>query len=160
MAAARKKKSAQGGDQIATNRRARFQYHLDEVLEAGIVLLGTEVKAVREGTVNLTDSYVRMRGGEAWLVGCHIGPYAAAARNNHEPLRERKLLLSRREIERLDSKACEKGLTLVVTRLYFKNGRIKAEVAVARGKKLHDKRQTVKERAAKKEMERAIKRYR
>ncbi len=138
MAAARKKKSAQGGDQIATNRRARFQYHLDEVLEAGIVLLGTE----------------------AWLVGCHIGPYAAAARNNHEPLRERKLLLSRREIERLDSKACEKGLTLVVTRLYFKNGRIKAEVAVARGKKLHDKRQTVKERAAKKEMERAIKRYR
>lgn len=155
-----KKKKAPTGDLIASNRRARYQYHIDETLEAGVVLLGTEVKAIREGDVNLTDSYVRMRGGEAWLVGCHIGPYKAAARDNHEPLRERKLLLSRREIERLDAKVRERGNTLVVTRLYFKNGRVKAEVGLARGKKLHDKRQTVKERVIKKEMERAIKRYR
>ena len=159
MVAAKKKKSPPG-DTIATNRRARFQYHIDETLEAGVVLLGTEVKAIREGDVNLTDSFVRMRGGEAWLVGCHIGPYKAAARENHEPLRERKLLMSRREIERLDSKVRERGHTLVVTQLYFKNGRVKAEVGLARGKKLHDKRQTIKERAVKKDMERAMKRHR
>ncbi len=155
-----KKKEDDGTKLIATNRKARFQYHLEERVEAGVVLLGTEVKAAREGKVNLTDSYVKMWHGEAYLSGCHIGHYAAAAKFNHDPVRERKLLLHRREIDRLDGKTRERGFTLVVTKLYFRNGRVKAEVALARGKKTHDKRAVVKERQEKKEMERALKQYR
>ena len=123
------------------------------------MLLGTEVKALREGLGALTDSYVRMRGAEAYLVGCHIGPYAAAAQANHDPLRERKLLLHKRELEKFLTKTREKGYTLVCTRLYFSNGKVKAEVALARGKKAHDKRAAVKERVVKKEMDRAMKRH-
>ncbi len=160
MARSSKKKSDDGTKQIAVNRKARFEYHLEEKLEVGLVLLGTEVKAMRDGKANLTDSYVRMKNGEAFLTGCHIGHYAAAASFNHEPLRERKLLLHRREIDRLDGKVRERGFTLLVTRLYFKEGRAKAELALARGKQTHDKRRTVKDREVKKEMERAIKQYR
>ena len=142
------------------NRKARFRYRIEETLEAGVVLLGSEVKAVREGKANLADSFVRMKRGEAYLVGCHIGSFSAAAVDAHEPRRERKLLLHRREIERLAGKVREKGLTLVVTRLYFKDGRLKAEVALARGKKSHDKRSVLRERSERKDMERALKQRR
>ncbi len=149
-----------GGNDAIVNRKVRFQYHVEESLEAGICLLGTEIKAVREGKANLTDSYVRIRNGEAFLVGCHIGAYSAAGQANHEPRRERKLLLHRKEIDRLAGKVREQGLTLVVRKLYFKGGRLKAELVLARGKRTHDKRATIRERQAKKEMERAIKRAR
>jgi len=160
--AARAKRSdkAQVGEPAVVNRKARFQYHIDETLEAGIALLGTEVKAIREGRANLTDSYVRLRGGELYLVGCHIGPYSAAGKFNHEPRRERKLLLHRREIDRLAGRVRERGVTLIVPRLYFKNGRVKAELALARGKKRHDKRAALRERQVREEMDRAIKRRR
>jgi len=142
------------------NRKARFQYLKEEAFEAGLALLGTEVKAIREGKANLADSYVRIRHGEAYLVGCHIGPYPAAGQFNHEPRRERKLLLHRKELDRLIGKVRERGLTLVVHRLYFKDGRVKAEVWLARGKKAHDKRSAIRERQVKKEMDRAIKAHR
>jgi SsrA-binding protein len=153
------KKAAAGAGNAptVTNRTARFKYHIEETIEAGMQLRGTEVKAIRAGKANLTDSYVRFRGSEAFLVGCHIGAYEGAGQFNHEPMRERKLLLHRRELDKLSGRVREKGLTTVVTKLYFKDGRIKAEVALARGKKAHDKRETIRERAVKKEMERAIK---
>jgi len=147
-------------DGSVVNRKARFQYITEESIEAGIVLRGSEVKAIRAGQANLTDSYVRVRNGEAFLVGCHIGAYAGAGQFNHEPTRERKLLLHRREIDRLEGKVREKGLTLIVPKLYFKDGKVKAEVVLARGKKAHDKRAAVRERQARKEMERAIKDHR
>ena len=143
-----------------TNRQARFKYYIEETIEAGLALLGSEVKAVRGGRANLADSYVRMRGNEAFLVGCHIGPYEGAGQFQHEARRERKLLMHRRELDRLAGKIREKGLTAVVTKLYFKNGHLKAEVALARGKKAHDKRSVIRERQVKKEMDRAIKRAR
>ncbi len=129
---------------IATNRQARYRYHLLETWEAGLVLTGTEVKS--------------LRGTEVWLHNVHIPPYGPASRENHEPERPRKLLMHRREIERLIGKTREKGLTLVPTRLYFKDGRAKVEIALARGKDVGDKRQTIKEREMKREMERAIRR--
>lgn len=122
-----------------------------------MMLLGTEVKAIRTGKCNLTDSHVRVKNGELYLVGCHIGPYDAAAQNNHEPRRERKLLVHRRELDRFLGKVKERGYTLIVSKIYFKNGRAKAELSLCRGKKAHDKRATLRERAVKKEMERAIK---
>jgi len=143
-----------------TNRKTRFQYHIEESVEAGLVLLGTEVKAIRTGKASLVDSLVRIRHGEAYLVGCHIGPYEGAASFNHEPRRDRKLLLHRRELDRLMGKVREKGLTLVVTKIYFRGGRAKAEVALARGKKQHDKRAVLRERQVRKEMARAIKNHR
>ena len=139
------------------NRKAKFQYHIDDRYEAGVQLLGSEVKAIREGKANLADAYVRVWNGEMMLVGLHIGPYGCAGKDSHAPRRPRKLLMHRREIDRIDSKIREKGLTAVVTKLYFKGGRVKAEVALARGKKAHDKRATIRERQVKKEMERAIK---
>lgn len=152
---------ADGNKEVARNRKASFLYIFEETLEAGVMLLGSEVKAAREGGVNLTDSYVRLRGHEAYLVGCHIAPYSAAGPFfNHEPLRERKLLMHRREIEKLSSKVKEKGLTLIVPKLYFTGGRLKAQVVLGRGKKTHDKRATLKDRAVKKEMQRAVKQYR
>jgi len=172
MSAAKKaSKRAQGGkgkgddesapnERTVKNRQAYFRYLIEETFEAGLQLQGSEVKAIREGNANLTDSYVRFKGDEAFLVGCHIGPYEGAAQFNHEPRRPRKLLLHRRELDRLAGKVREKGLTLVCTRLYFKNGRIKAEVALGRGKKAHDKRATLRERQVKKEMDRAIKAHR
>ena len=150
-------KGRAGSAPTVTNRTARFKYHIEESIEAGVQLLGTEVKAIRAGKANLTDSYVRMKGTEAFLVGCHIGAYEGAGQFNHEPMRPRKLLLHRRELDKMMGRVREKGLTAVVTKLYFKDGRVKAELALARGKKAHDKRSTIRERVVKKEMERAMK---
>ena len=142
---------------IAENRRARHDYHLLERLEAGIVLTGTEVKSLREGRVTLAQSYADIRDGEAWLNGVEIAPSDHGNRANHEPVRARKLRLHRREIDSLYGQVREKGLTVVPTRLYFKDGRVKVELAVARGKEHRDKRRDVADRDAKRQMERALK---
>ncbi len=139
---------------IATNRRARFEYEILDRVEAGMVLVGPEVKSLREGKANLSEAYAFVRRGEMWLSGAHISPYAQASRDNPSPTRERKLLLHRREIERLASKIKERGLTLVPLQLYFKGGRAKVEIGLARGKRVHDKRQTIKTREADRELAR------
>jgi SsrA-binding protein len=141
---------------VASNRQASHRYHLLERWECGLVLQGTEVKALRDGKAQIKDGYATVRDGEVWLHNVHIPPYGPAARENHEPERPRKLLMHGREIERLVGKTREKGLTLVPTRLYFSNGRAKVEIALARGKDVGDKRQTIKEREMKREMDRAI----
>ena len=146
-----------GQKPIAENRKARHDYHLLERFEAGIVLTGSEVKSLRQGQVSLQQAYADVREGEAWLVGAHIDTYDQAGIQNHEPERDRKLLLHRRELDSLYSKVREKGLTLVPIRLYFKNGRAKVELALARGKEQRDKRRDVAERDAKRQMERALK---
>ena len=138
---------------IATNRRARHEYEILETLEAGLVLKGTEVKSLRDGQVNFKDSYVTIRNGEPWLLGCHVSPYSHGTDANHDPERRRKLLLHKREISRLLGKIAERGLTLIPLRLYFKEGRVKVELGLARGKKLHDKRATLRERESRREME-------
>jgi SsrA-binding protein len=143
---------------IAVNRQARHRYNLLDKWEAGLVLTGTEVKSLRGGNVQLKDGYASVRDGEVWLHNVHIPPYAPATRENHEPERSRKLLLHRREIERLIGKSKQKGLTLVPTRLYFKGPHAKVEIALARGKDVGDKRHALKEREMKREMERAIRR--
>ena len=143
---------------IAVNRRARHEFHIEETLEAGIVLLGSEIKALREGKANLKDSYGRIDGDEVWLWNAHISPYAPASQFGHEPTRTRKLLLHREEISRLTGKVKERGLTLVPLRLYFKRGRAKVELALARGKKQHDKRDAIRERDVRREIDRAMKR--
>ncbi len=140
------------------NRKARFHYQIEESLEAGLVLGGSEVKAIREGKANLTDSFVRMKKGEAFLIGCHIGAYSAAGPDAHEAVRERKLLLHRRELDRLAGKVRERGYTLLVTKLYFKDGRVKAELSLARGKQAHDKRRSLRERSQRDEVARAMRR--
>src|SRR6476660_4319706 len=142
---------------IAENRRARHDYHLIDRLEAGIVLTGTEVKSLRDGRVTLAQSYADIRDGEAWLHGVEIATYDHGNRANHEPVRARKLLLHRREIDSLYGAVREKGLTVVPTRLYFKDGRVKIELAIARGKEQRDKRRDVVERDAKRQMERGLK---
>ncbi|MBA2502103.1 MAG: SsrA-binding protein SmpB [Pyrinomonadaceae bacterium] len=136
---------------IVTNRAAFHEYEILDKYEAGIALSGTEVKSVRAGNVQLKESYVTVRGGEAWLLNMHVSPYSHGNRENHEPVRERKLLLRRREIDRLGEATSTRGMTLVVTRLYLKNGRVKAEVGVARGKKLYDKRETEMRRTVERE---------
>ena len=141
---------------IATNRQARFRYHLLESWECGLQLTGTEVKSLRGGKAQLKDGYAVVRDGEVWLLNVHIPPYPPATRENHEPERERKLLMKRHEIDRLIGKTREKGLTLIPTRLYFKGPHAKVEIALARGKDVGDKRQTIKEREQKREMERAL----
>jgi SsrA-binding protein len=141
---------------IASNRRAHHLYDILETQEAGLVLQGTEVKALRAGRADLKESYARIDGGEAWLLGCHISPYAQGNRANHDPLRPRKLLLHRAELNRLLGKVMEKGLTLVPLRLYFKAGRAKVELGLARGRKTLDKRQAIREREERREMDRAI----
>jgi SsrA-binding protein len=143
---------------IAVNRRARHEYHIEETFEAGIVLLGSEVKALRDGKANLKDSYGRLEGDQVYLWNAHISPYGPASQFGHEPTRTRKLLLHREEIERLSGKVKERGLTLIPLRLYFKNGRAKIELALARGKKHHDKRESIKEREVRREMDRAMRR--
>ena len=148
------KRKAAAGD-VATNRQAAFRYNLLDRFEAGIVLQGSEVKSLRSGSVQLKDSYAEVRDGEVWLRNMHIAPYAPA-RENHEPDRPRKLLLHRREIERLIGKTAEKGLTIVPTRVYFKGSRAKVELAVATGKQLHDKRRAIKDRDVKREVDRAL----
>jgi len=141
---------------IADNRRARHDDHLLERFEAGLVLTGTEVKSLREGRVTLANAYADVRDGEVWLVGAHVSPYDQGSVGAHDPDRDRKLLLHRREIESLYGKVREKGLTLVPTRLYFKEGRVKVELALARGKELRDKRRDIARRDAQRDMERAL----
>jgi SsrA-binding protein len=143
---------------IAVNRRARHDYHIEETFEAGLVLTGSEVKSLRAGKAQLKDSYGRIDRGELWLFNAHISPYEAAAQLGHEPTRSRKLLLHRRQIEYLIGKVKERGLTLIPLRLYFKDGRAKVELGLARGKKLYDKREATKEREVKREIDRALKR--
>jgi SsrA-binding protein len=141
---------------VADNRKARHDYELLETLEAGIVLLGTEVKAIREGRVNLRDSFARLEDGEVYLHNVHISPYSHRGYATHEPLRRRKLLLHRAEIRKLIGKAVEKGFTLVPVRMYFKGGRVKVALSLARGKKTHDKRETIKRREAEREARAAM----
>ena len=142
---------------IAENRRARHEYHLLDRVEAGLVLTGTEVKSLRQGQANLRRAYGDVRDGELWLIGAHISSYEQGSTGQHEPDRDRKLLLHRREIDSLTGKVQEKGLTLVPTRLYFKNGRAKVELAVARGKETRDKRRDLAKRDADRQIERALK---
>jgi SsrA-binding protein len=143
---------------VCRNRRARFQYELLETVEAGLVLRGSEVKSLRAGRAHLTDAYARIRGGEAYLVGAHIDPYPQAGRFNHEPTRERKLLLGRRQIDKLDGKLRERGLTLIPLSIRFSNGWAKVELALARGKRTVDKRQTIAKREADRRMRRLTRR--
>lgn len=142
---------------IATNRKAYHNYHIGESVEAGIVLTGTEIKSVREGRVVLGDSYVRPQNGELWLVNAHIARYDAGSYMSHEPTRSRKLLLHKKQIAELASQVAEKGFTLVPTRLYIKDSLAKVEVALAKGKKLYDKREAIARREAEREIERTTK---
>lgn len=142
---------------VATNREAYHNFHILETHECGVALTGTEVKSAREGRCNLKDGYAQIRQHEAWLMNVHISPYTHGNRENHEPTRARKLLLHRAEIDKLAGKVQEKGLTLVPTRMYLKNGRLKIELAVAKGKKLYDKRETEKRREADREARAMIK---
>ena len=144
--------AASNGEKVlAANRAAFHNYHISDKYEAGIALTGTEVKSVMAGRIQLKESYVGVREGEAWLFNAHISPYSHGNRGNHEPLRTRKLLLHRREIEKLDEASVKQGMTLVATRVYMKNRHIKLEVGVARGKKLYDKRETELRRTADRE---------
>ena len=158
------KQSGGGGDGtklVVGNRRARFDYHLDERFEAGLVLTGTEVKSLRDGKGSLAEAWVKVeRGGDAWLMQSHIPEYEFGNRNNHEPVRPRKLLLHRRELDQIARTVATKGVTLVPTRIYFRGGLAKLEFALGRGKNVADKRQTSKERDAKREIDRALKQRR
>ena len=146
------------GRTLVKNRQARFKYEILEKVEAGIALEGTEVKSIREGKANIKEAYADIRNGEAWLIGAHISPYSHGNITNHDPLRERKLLLNAVEIHRLQSKVMEKGLTLVPLSLYLKGRLIKLELGVGRGKKLGDKREDIKKRDQEREISRAIRR--
>jgi len=145
------------GRVIADNRKALYDYHVLDTFEAGVVLLGTEVKSIREGSVNLRDSYARLDNGEVWLLNLHIGPYSHSGYASHEDRRQRKLLLHKAEIRKLTGKVAEKGLTLVPLRMYFKDGRVKVAIALARGKQLHDKRETIRRREVDRETRAAVK---
>ena len=142
---------------VADNRRARHDYHLFDRFEAGLVLTGTEVKSLRDGRASLQQAYADLRGGEAWLVGAHISVYEQGNLANHDPDRDRKLLLHKKELASLAGKVAQRGLTLVPTKLYFKNGRVKVELALARGKEGRDKRRDLAKREADRDMERAVK---
>jgi SsrA-binding protein len=146
----------QGRKLVASNRKARHDYHVEDTYEAGIVLMGTEVKALRAGRASLIDGFASITSGELWLEGVHIPEYAQGTWTNHAPRRKRKLLLHRLEIDRIESAIREKGKTLVPLSLYFKDGRAKVEIAVARGKREYDKRQTLRERQDRRETDRAI----
>jgi len=154
MAKSKKRKAAPGD--IATNRQASFRYNLLDRWECGMELQGSEVKSLRAGTVQLKDAYAALHDGEVWLHNMHIAPYAPAARENHQPERARKLLLHKREIERLIGSTAERGLTLVPTRIYFAGRNAKVEIALARGKDVADKRRNLKEKDARREIERAL----
>jgi SsrA-binding protein len=142
---------------IADNRKARHDFHLLEEFEAGLVLRGTEVKAMREGRANLRDSYCRVEGGEAFLLGAHVGQYSHGGYASHDPVRPRKLLLHQNELSKLLGKTTERGMTIVPLRMYFKNGRAKLLIALAKGKKTYDKRETIKRREAERETRAAVK---
>jgi SsrA-binding protein len=154
MAKKGKRKTAAGD--VATNRQASYRFNLLERLECGIALTGSEVKSLREGKAQIKDAYASVEGGEVWLHRLHIPPYAPASRDNHEPERDRKLLLHRREIERLIGKTKERGLTLVPTRIYFKDGRAKVEIALAQGKDRYDKRESIRKREMARDVEREL----
>src|SRR5881227_3678362 len=154
MAKSRKRKAAPGD--VATNRQAAYRYHLLEHFECGIILTGTEVKSLREGGVQLKDAYAVIRDGEVWLVGMYIAPYGPAARENHDPERPRKLLLHRREIERLIGRTSERGLTLVPTCVYFSGPNAKVEIALAQGKNIYDKRESIRRREVAREVQREL----
>ena len=154
MAKKGKRKISEGD--VASNRQASFRFELLDKVEAGMVLRGTEVKALRDGGAQMKDSYATIDDGEVWLHNLHIPPYKPAARENHPPERNRKLLLHRREIERIVGRIAEKGLTIVPTRIYFKDGRAKVEIALARGKDRFDKRQSIKEREMKRDLDREL----
>ena len=141
---------------IAQNKTARLNYFIGDTYEAGIVLVGTEVKSIRDGRVNLKDSYAVVKEGEVWLHEMHVSPYSHGNRYNHEPLRTRKLLLHNREIKKLYGKSREKGLTLVPLKVYFKNGKVKVEIGVGSGKKLYDKREDMKQKDDRRDMQRAM----
>lgn len=145
---------------ITDNKKARHDFEIMETFEAGMVLTGSEVKSIREGGVNLKDSYVVFKGHEAYLHGAHISVYKASSYNNHEPERQRKLLLNLNELHKIASKVAERGLSCVPLKMYFKNGRIKVEIGLARGKKLHDKRQSMKNKDMKRETQNALKKDR
>lgn len=142
---------------VCQNKKARYEYHILEVIEAGMVLLGTEVKSLRQGRAHLKDSYARVKDGELFLMQSHISPYSHAYHDNHDPDRVRKLLVHKREIKRLQGKTQEKGLTLVPLKIYFKNGKAKVELGLARGKRTYDKRETLKRKTEQRDLERAIK---
>ncbi len=152
-----KSEREQAQKSIAENRKAFHDYHIIETFEAGVALLGTEVKAIREGNVNLRDSYASVEDGEVWILNVHINPYSHRGYSSHEPTRKRKLLLHRREIRKLIGKTVEKGLTLVPTRLYFHNGHVKVALALGKGKQAHDKRETIKRRETDRETRAAVK---
>ncbi len=156
MAKGRKRKAAAGD--VTTNRQASFRYNLLDRFEAGIVLTGTEVKSLREGNVQLKDAYAVARGNEVWLIGMYVAPYGPASRDNHDPERDRKLLLHRTEIDRLIGATQERGLTVVPTRVYFSDpgSRAKVEIALARGKDIHDKRETIRRRESQREIAREL----
>jgi len=143
---------------VATNRKALHDYHIHEKYEAGLVLTGTEVKSLRQGRVNLRDSYAIIKDGEAYLLNCHISPYSHGNIQNHDPLRTRKLLLHKKEIKRLWGRVSQEGYTLIPLRIYFKNGWAKVEIAVAKGKRKYEKRESIREREARREIERYTKR--
>ncbi len=143
--------------EILNNRQAYHEYHILDKFEAGAVLVGTEVKSIMVGRIQLKESYVSIKDGEVWLMGAHISQYSHGNINNHEPLRSRKLLLHRKEIEKLEKETTQKGMTLVVTRIYWKNGRIKFEIGVAKGKKLYDKRETEMRKTIEKETQAQLK---
>ena len=140
---------------ITRNKKARHSYFVDDTYEAGIILMGSEVKSLREGKIALTDAYARFVAGELWLMKAHISPYKQASRDNHEPERDRKLLMHKRELRRLQSKVQEAGYTLIPLSLYFKEGKVKVEIGLCRGKKLHDKRESMRKQDDAREMDRA-----
>ncbi|NLE77956.1 MAG: SsrA-binding protein SmpB [Chloroflexi bacterium] len=143
---------------VATNRKAFHDYTVEDTFEAGIALVGSEIKSVREGRVNLRDGFAGFSNGELWLQNCHISTYDPASRDNHDPTRRRKLLMHRRELNRLAGRVQEKGLTIVPLRMYLKRGRAKVEIALVRGKKLYDKRETIAKRDAERQIEREVRR--
>lgn len=142
---------------VATNRKAYHDYHIQEKYEAGMSLVGTEVKSLREGRANLKDSYALIKEGEAFLLNCHISPYSHGNIQNHDPVRTRKLLLNKKEINKLWGKTSQQGFTLVPLKIYFKNGKAKVEIGLAKGKRQYEKRASIKEREAKREIERHMK---
>ncbi len=152
-----KSEREQAQKHIAENRKAFHDYHILETFEAGIVLVGTEVKAIREGSANLRDSFARVEDGEIWVYNIHINAYSHRGSSDHEPTRRRKLLLHRQEIRKLIGKTVEKGMTLVPTKLYFKNGHVKLALGLAKGKQAHDKRETIKKREVDRETRAAVK---
>ncbi|PIQ08894.1 MAG: SsrA-binding protein [Ignavibacteriales bacterium CG18_big_fil_WC_8_21_14_2_50_31_20] len=142
---------------ITSNRKAFHDYFIEQTIEVGVVLLGTEVKALRNGKANLVDAYASIKNGEVWMINAHIGVYDHGNINNHEPLRIRKLLLKRSEIRKLDNKIKQKGYSLIPLRIYFSNGKVKVEIGLARGKKAYDKRETIKLKDAKRDLDRSVK---